>query len=417
MVKTQRKSLLSFKKKGALILSSLYKNCRAFIYVLYKAWGSFWQSRPKSLRQKILKVSFVVCVVLPSLVGSMYYAFLASDRYVDGAGFTVRGMGGPSKIDVVGAFTGMASSGSTTSDSYIILKYLKSRDLLQQLQKDFDFRAAYSDQSIDFISRLNPELSIEGIVEYWEGVLKTTFDPTSGIITFNVEAFRAQDAHKISKLILKYVKNLVNHLSQKARADSVHYAEVEVKRSEMRLRQARKNLLKFREKEKSIDPTRSAQVQIELLGSLEKQLLDVKARMSALEGNVESDSPSLRSLRRKAEALEKQITGKGYEICTRDGAIKSGKPALSALLASYEGLEIDKKFAQEAYALALSSLENARMEADRQQRYLAVFRSPALPESSLYPRRVLSSCLLFLILSCIWAIGTLIAYSVRDHLS
>jgi capsular polysaccharide transport system permease protein len=69
------------------------------------------------------------------------------------------------------------------------------------------------------------------------------------------------------------------------------------------------------------------------------------------------------------------------------------------------------------YQSALSSLEQARAEADRQQRYLAVFTTPSVPEDAVYPRRIQNIAMLIVIVVSIWGIGTLIVYSVRDHMS
>ena len=77
--------------------------------------------RPRVFRRRLLSLSFVVCVFLPALLAAIYYTAIASDRYVSSAGFTVRGMDAGVGGDLLGAVTGLASAGSTTSDSYILL--------------------------------------------------------------------------------------------------------------------------------------------------------------------------------------------------------------------------------------------------------------------------------------------------------
>jgi len=355
-------------------------------------------------------------VALPALLGTYYFALVATDRYVSGAGFSVRGMDAGGGMDVLGAFTGLASTGSTTSDSYIVLNYLESRDLLDRLQEDFDVRRFYGEEKIDYISRMGDDLMIEEVVEYWEGMIATTYDSTSGIITIEVEAFEPENAERVATLVLQYVQDLVNRLSEKARQDSVRFAESEVVRSETRLRDALQELRVFREQEQSINPAASAQLQIELIGALETQLVDIRARMAALGESIDQDAPSMSALRRQAEALEAQIAEKMKGLSNSSLQTKAGA-TLSGQLAEYESLEVEKEFGQQAYASALSSLEQARMEADRQQRYLAVYSYPSLPEDALYPRRILSIVMLIVVLTSIWGIGTLIVYSVRDHLS
>lgn len=373
-------------------------------------------TRPRTMRRRLLGASFVVFVLLPALLSAAYFAVLASDRYVAGAGFTVRGMDSGVGSDILGAVTGLASTGSTTSDSYILLKYLKSRDIVERLQTDFPFKEHYSgSDKADFLSRLDADADIEHVVEYWAKRIQTSFDPTSGIVTFDVEAFDPDSAARIASLVLDYSRQLVNELSSRARADALSYAEGEVERAELRLRMALDAMRVFRETEKSIDPAGTARIQLELIGGLEKQLAEIRARIAALQGSVAKDAPSLRSLLRQSEALEQQIAAQREEIgVNADGTAGS---ALSNQLATYETLEVERNFAQQTYASALSSLEKARLEADRQQRYLAVYSTPAVPQYALYPRRILNTFLILAGLAIAWGIGVLVVYAVRDHVS
>jgi capsular polysaccharide transport system permease protein len=370
--------------------------------------------RPRSLRRRILALSFLLCVAVPAVLGAYYFAALASDRYVSGAGFAVRGIDAGGGSDFLGAVTGLASAGSTTSDSYILLDYLRSRDLVEKLEREFPLRASFGRDDADMLSRLDASVEIERVVDYWRRRISTSFAPSTGIVKFEVEAFTPENAQKLAALVLANSKALVNDLSIRARRDALAHAEEEVARAETRLKQALDAVRRFRETERSIDPVGDARAQTELIGGLERQLAELKARIAALRPSVASDAPSLRNLMRQEEALEQQISA------AREGpaAGQTGDdPArLSGQLASFETLEIERSFAQKAYASAFSSLEKARIEAGRQQRYLAVYSAPAVPQYPAYPRRLINSLLLLGGLCTAWGIGALIGYAVRDHM-
>ncbi len=368
-------------------------------------------------RRHLLALSFALFVVLPAILGVFYFTFIASDRYVAGAGFAVRSMDAGSGGDFFGAFTGIANAGSTTSDSYILLKYIKSRGMVEKLEKDFPLRQAYASNGPDIISHLPPESDIEHVVEYWGGMIQTSYDNISGVITFKVDAFAPGDSEKIADLVLQYCTELVNELSERARTDAVSFAKGEVTHAEDRLRNALEKLRSFRDDEKSIDPTRSAQVQIEIVGGLEKQLAERRARISALIGTVDEGSPSLKVLRRQVDALEQEIAATKLEVTKGESSKNLPNTSLSELLSTYETLDVERNFAQQAYASALSSLEKARVEAGRQQRYLAIYEAPTLPEYPLYPKRIFNSLELGAILAALWGLTALIVYSIRDHLS
>lgn len=373
-------------------------------------------SRPRSRRRQLLLASFVLAVVVPTILAGAYYLFIAADRYAAGAGFSVRGMdgGGIGGGDLLGSFTGLASAGSTNSDSYIILQFLKSRDLIENVEKRLPFREIYGSPRADVLTRLDPQLDIEHVMDYWAHRMRTTFDSTSGILTFEVEAFTAKDAEQVAQAVLAETQRLVNDLSSQARRDAVAYAKTEVKRAEERLTRALSSLRNFRESERSINPAGVAQMQMELIGNLEMQRSTVNARIAAIQGEVDPDSPSMRSLRRQEEALQQQIQQlrSGISI-DEDG----GETALTGQLAAYETLEVERNFAQQAYASALGSLEQARVEAGRQQRYLAVYSKPLRPQYPIYPERLLNIFLVFAGAVVFWGIGTLVTVSVRDHLS
>ena len=368
------------------------------------------ESVPNKGNKNLVKTYFVF-VLLPCVFFVFYFLFIASDRYTSGSGFAVRNMSTQASNDLLGSVTGLVGAGSSTSDSYIVVKFLKSRDLLQSLINETDFLRIYGNDEIDFISRIPEDLLIEEKLKSWKRYIDASFDPSSGIIRFNVHAFQPKDAHLIASKILEQVKVLTNELSEQARKDSMSYAEKELAIAEARLLKARTDLRLFRKKTNSVDLSASAMAQIELLANLEKELIDIKARIEVLKESLNEDAPSIKALERKAEALEFQISEKSGGL-----KITGQSNELSSLLANQEELETQKTFAETAYASAMASLEAARMEASRNQRYLAIYTHPSLPEHPMYPKRLLYSLSAFVGLNLLWALSMLIIYSIQDHL-
>ncbi len=371
-------------------------------------------SRPQQRRRLYLALSFFLLVIIPTILGTVYYSYYASDRYAASAGFAVRGVDSGSGLDSIGALTGLASTGSTTSDSYIILRYLASRDLIDQISEEFDLRGAFSAPEVDYISRLAPDSTVEEFVDYWERRLQTSFDSTSGIITLEVQTFSSEDSHKLALLVLDRVQQLVNGLSASARRDSVQFAQAEVTRAESRLRKAQLNLQMFRADEGSIDLTTGASLEAQLISELETRLVNINTQIASIIGVVDATSPVLTNLQRDALALKNQIEQRRATVSGNGATNRAGS---AEILATYENLEIERTFAQQTYASALSSLENARIDAGRLQRYLAVYSHPLIPEEAIYPYRIRNIFLIALVSLGLWAMGTLITYAVRDHIS
>ena len=373
-------------------------------------------ARPQNRRPSRLLVSFLLCVVLPLIAATLYYATFATDRYAARAGFSIRGVDTNAGIDGIGALTGLASTGSTTSDSYIVLSYLGSRELLEAVDLELDLRGVYSSHDVDPLSRLDSFATVEDFLKYWNRRIHTQFDPTSGIIEFEVQSLSPEHAQEIAAVVLRLTQTLVNELSANARSDALRFAREEVALQEARLRQALSLIRDFRASEQSVDPAASAALDIELIANLEARFIDVNARIAVLRQTLDENAPSLTALRRNAEALSAQIVER-REAIGSEVIGESGISAVSQQLALYEELEVERSLAQQAYASALASLEQARRDADRQQRYLAIHLRPQAPESAQYPRSLRNLLILGFALVAAWGIGALMTYSVRDHLT
>jgi capsular polysaccharide transport system permease protein len=373
-------------------------------------------ARPQRRRRHALALSFVLCVLLPLALVGGYYATLATDRYAARAGFSIRGIDTNAGVDGIGALTGLPSSGSTTSDSYIVLSYLGSRALLESVDQRHALRATFSGGDVDWISRLAADATVEDFVDYWNRRIATQFDPTSGIIEFEVQSFSADHARQIAETVLSLTQSLVNELSANARRDALRFAREEVTLQETRLRDALAALRDFRSTERSVNPSASAALEIELIASLESRLIDVNARIAALRETLDENAPSLVALRRNAEALTAQIVER-RQVIGSDLLDDSGSSAVTEQLARYEALEVERSLAQQAYASALVSLEQARRDADRQQRYLAIYLRPQVAEAAEYPKSLRNVLVAAFALIAAWGIGTLFTYSVRDHLT
>jgi capsular polysaccharide transport system permease protein len=81
----------------------------------------------------------------------------------------------------------------------------------------------------------------------------------------------------------------------------------------------------------------------------------------------------------------------------------------------YERLILERTFAERQLATALTSLEQARNDAQRKQLYLERIVQPNKPDMALEPRRLkaIASTLAFGLI--VWGILTMLAAGVREH--
>jgi len=367
-------------------------------------------------------ISAAVCILTPTLLAAIFYAFIAADRYVSEARFAVRTSEGQA-ADVLGVMTGMPSS-TVVSDSYIVTDYILSREMVNHLERRIPLRQIFSHPSADFMTGLDPTLTLEEFVDYWNDRVSVYYDSTKNTIAVQAEAFVSEDAERIVREIVDVVRLLVNDLSAQARRDAVQFASSEVARAELRVRGARDDLIQFRGKNKDFDPAQTASASLQIVSQLEGERSQLNSQLAAVSGYLGANAPSVQMLKSRIGALQTEIdriqgemSTSGNDADTNSTArVGDDSGALVNVVAAYQELLLNQQFAEQAYTAALGSLERARAEADRTQSYLAIYLNPNIPEAAAYPRRLRNVLIVLILAAVAWAIGALAFLTARDHL-
>ena len=120
------------------------------------------------------------------------------------------------------------------------------------------------------------------------------------------------------------------------------------------------------------------------------------------------DNPQISSLQQRVETLQSEINAETAKVA-------GGNRSLSNKSAEYEGLILERGFAEKQLAAALTSLEQARNEAQRKQLYLERIIQPSRPDYAMEPRR-LRNIIATLVLGLIaWGILTMLLAGIREH--
>jgi capsular polysaccharide transport system permease protein len=360
----------------------------------------------------LVAFTFVLMVALPMALAGIYYFFIAADQYVAEFRFGLRSAeqvradpGLPLQIGAAPSLIGL--------DSFVVVQYIASRAIVDDLSKTLDLQGMFSTAKADWPARLHPPVPVEDLVAYWQGQVDAFFDPTNGTIVVKARAFVPKDAVTLAQAILASSERLVNDLSARARRDALRDSENDLRQAEQRLATALVKLSDFRDKQGVIDPRKTADASAALDGRIRDELVRANTELATLKEYMQADAPSLKLLDARIRALETQRRALESEVTDTAG---TRSQALSRIMGSYEQLETERSFAESAYRHVLEALDRARANADRQHIYVADFVQPRLPEKALYPRRIRSLGIIFVIAFATWAIGCLTVRSVQDHL-
>ena len=370
-----------------------------------------------------LLTSFLLIVLIPTVLAAFYLAVIAQDQYRSTTGFVVRqdeGNSAASSLSGLAQFVG----GSVSSDGDVLFEFVQSQRLVSEIDAKLDIRSHYAQHwpkmdgedllESDPVFSIWPEASIEDLSDYWQRMVRVSFDQGSGLIEVQVLAFDPDMAQAIAQEILNQSQSMINALNDTARADAMRYANADLETALDRLKSAREEITRFRTRTQIVDPLADLQGRMGVMTNLQQQLAEALIEFDLLRDTNTSSDPRLTQAKRRIEVIQERIQSERNNFTGGDAtsAVAEDYPAL---LAEYESLLVDQEFAEEAYRLALSAVEVARSNASRQSRYLATYIEPTRPETAEFPQRFVLGGLAGLFLTLLWGVGALVYYSIRDR--
>lgn len=352
---------------------------------------------------------FALWVMLPVVGTGTYLYTVAVDQYASYVGFAVRKEDTTSAVEVLGGIADLGSSSS--SDTDILYKFIKGRQMIRNVDAQLDLRNLYHMPS-DPVFGLAKGASQEELERYWNRVVQIVYDRNTGLIELRVNAFRPEDAQNVARAIVAESTRMINDLSAIAREDTTRYAREELDHALDRLKQARQAMTTFRARTQIIDPQADTQGRMSLLTSLQQQLASALIELDLLRRTARENDPRITQGERRVEVIQIRIDEERNRFGSNQ---ETGDDNYSKLVGDYEALAVDQEFAEKSYLSALASYDGAVAEAQRQSRYLATYIPPTLAEDAEYPQRILLLLMAAGGLLLSWAITVLIYYSVRDR--
>ena len=369
------------------------------------------KSKPAVLEQLKRRRWFLLFVVLPTLLATLYYGLIASDVYVSQSRFVIKAPG--QKSMPTGTLANLIQTSGFVGgeqETKEVMDYIRSRDALADLQRQMNVRSLYEDAGADFLSRFpRPfrENSFEGLFKYYQTMVSASPDSESGMAVVETRAFRPEDARNINARLLQLSEQLVNKLNERAERRAVTEAEQRVLAAEMRVRRARVALSGFRNRQEVIDPAKQATGVLEISNKLVTEHAALKAQLDLMQ-RVAPANPSIPALRARINAL-------GSEIAAQDARVVGTSTGIASKVGGYENLLAEQEFAQQTLTAAGTSLEQARAEALKQQYYLERVVEPNLPDSAQLPNRLKNILVILGASLCLYLIGWMLVRGILEH--
>ena len=357
-----------------------------------------------------VNIWFWAIVGLPALIAGVYYFGIASDLYLSEAKFIVRS---PKQVQAsgIGALLQSTGLGRAAEDTSAVQDFIMSRDAVRKLEQKDELRAVFSRPEGDFVSRFPGILfwrkDFEALFARYDHFVSVETDTNTGVTALHVKAYRPEDSHKLASALLAYSEQLINELNDRARRDAPDTARREVDGAEQWIAQIQSELTAYRVKQKMLDPKSASAGVLDLIGQMNAAQTNARAQLGELLNNS-PNSPQIPLVKTRIASLDKLIAEERAKLSGETDSVV-------AALTGYERLNLQRELGEKALASAFTSLEAARIEAQRQQLYLETIAQPNVADYPLYPKRIVSFITVFATCMLVYGLAWLLVANVREH--
>jgi capsular polysaccharide transport system permease protein len=344
-----------------------------------------------------------------AMVVTIYFLWMAADRYVSVAQFRVSR--GAELTSMVGGLASVLGGTPDRQDAYVAISYIRSADMLRLLDGEFDLREHYrKGAGVDLLVRLEQDASGEDLLAAYRRRVRASFHEVQGMVTLEVEAFGAEMAHRQAEAILRHTEDFLNEQNRVIAKRRMEFVADELSQNEQRLQEAKNALIRFQNEHAVVDPALELSSGFALIQELKKQKAFTRAELLPIEENS-PDSPKLKELRALIDVLEQEIQAEANRLTGES------KERLNQLLAGYEEVKQKLEFAQERYRQNLVLAEETRLQSIQDHRFFTLVASPLMPDQAVRPRRLYLTISLLVLGAAVLQVVRVVGLTIAEHKS
>jgi capsular polysaccharide transport system permease protein len=350
-------------------------------------------------------------VLLPTIVAGWYFYRVATPMYASKSEFLILQADNVGGTGLGGLLTG--TQFATSQDSIATQSYLQSKDAMLRLDADVGFKAHFTQDWIDPLQRLNDNPTNEDAYRTYSRNVSIGYDPTEGVIRMEVVAADPETASEFSRRLISYAEERVNNLSQQKRADQMEDAMQGFELAEKERRLAQEALVRLQQQGAILDPEGVIAGLRSQINNVELQLQEKELQLAALLDNARPNQARVDGVRADVNRLNDLLA----DLNARMIDASKGENSLAQLSVRIQMAQADLATRDMMLQSALQQVEQTRMEANRQVRYLTISVKPVPSDEPTYPRKFENTILAFLIFSGIYLMFSLTASILREQVT
>ncbi|WP_147108044.1 capsule biosynthesis protein [Tateyamaria sp. syn59] len=367
--------------------------------------------RRRRKKMGLLLVRLAFFVILPTFLAGYYFYQIATPMYATKSEFLIiqnEGSGGSGPLGGL-----LPTQFATNADSIAVQGFLQSKDAMLRLDRDVGFKTHFTQNWIDPIQRLSEDPTNEEAYKTYKKNVKIGYDPTEGMIRMEVAAADPAVSADFSNQLIDYAEQRVNNLSFQKRDDQMRDAREGFERAEEERRAAQENLVRLQIEGSTLDPEGVIASLRTQISTVETQIIEKEIELASLLNNTRPNQSRVDGARGTLQILNNQLVALNNKMTD----VSQGANSLAELAARIQIAQADLASRDMMLQSALQQMEQARVEASRQVRYLTVAVEPIAPEEPTYPRAFENTILAFLVFAGIYLMISLTASILREQVT
>jgi len=216
-----------------------------------------------------------------------------------------------------------------------------------------------------------------------------------------------------SRQLINYAEDRVNNLSAQKRDDQMADARAGFERAEAERRAAQEDLVRLQIEGSTLDPEAVIASLRTQIGNLETQIIEKRIELASLLNNARPNQSRVDGARGVLEIYEQQLV----LLQNKMTDVSQGENSLAELAARLQIAQADLASRDMMMQSALQQMEQARVEASRQVRYLTIAVEPVESEEPSYPRAFENTILAFIVFAGIYLMISLTASILREQVT
>jgi capsular polysaccharide transport system permease protein len=350
-------------------------------------------------------------VMLPTAIVGYYFNYVATPMYSSKAEFLILQADGAGGGGLGGLLSG--TQFATNQDAIATQRFLQSIDAMIKLDEDVGYKEHFLQEWIDPIQRLAPNPTNEETFKTYSKNTTVGYDPTEGVIRMEVIAADPDVAADFARRLISYAEAQVNQLSQKKRGNQMLDAQTGFENAQAERRKAQEALVTLQQKGAILDPDGVIIALRGQINNVELQLQEKELQLAALEDNLRPNQAKVEGAKGDVRRLNDLLD----KLNARMIDASQGENSLAQLSVRIQMAQADLVSRDLMLQSALQMVEQTRVEANKQVRYLTISVAPVAAQEPSYPRKFENTVLAFLVFSGIYLMLSLTASILREQVT